>query len=646
MAQDDRSRLTFDRYAERLARDLVALHRLWLVPLALCAFWLAIENSYQNVTELRRADAILEQSRERQQTQSARIFAQENPGKDGVRPFRQFDEAREKAQLERYNTQLDRHREIVRRLKSDAVNLTIAGTVMPSRLTFAPTLWLAALLAWLILFNAVRGRAHRNLAAAVAADQPERAAFGIVEESSVWVSPLPAGVRLNCPPAGREAVARSDMLSGLGWTEDDEKRNRVVTGIAWAGLLLIALRMGWIASEVNGAFAVEQGVIGTTGRVLNSAGVALLGVGALYLLYRIVTPARGTDPLPLPGRRDAIRMGLAASTVGALVFGKGAIQDTMFGRHPGQVLGKPRFLSGEVKRRRKTRRNVRVYGAPPGSVLMLDRSKAGLRPVIRGAGSSGETRFFSAVARPRRPVVLDAGAFADLGRRWDEGGGSRAAISASTLEAAALTLLEQGRIKQACDVLLGLCGHLAPSVGGPKAERVERPELRPFNLLAGLTVRYGDAAAYRGRLNELVRLAAASAAAAAEAEESDEAMPPDSTAAGVKIADAGATVGTKEAGPEAAPATAGAKVAATGATVGTKEAGGEAIPAPPAADPRENPFTFLTNKWGNEKWRKAWLERTHWGHPLDAADRSFGDRLLGRNGGRMRLVRLPAVDRR
>src|ERR1043165_3200981 len=81
-------------------------------------------------------------------------------------------------------------------LRKESVDLSIAGTKLPSQLSIAPSLWLAALVCWLFYVSARRASAYRNLAAYYESIPPAEQAFGAAGEGSMWLAPLPANVNL------------------------------------------------------------------------------------------------------------------------------------------------------------------------------------------------------------------------------------------------------------------------------------------------------------------------------------------------------------------------------------------------------------------------------------------------------------------
>jgi hypothetical protein len=525
--------LSYERYVERFARDIASLQRLWLVPLALAAFWLAIENSYQSFKTLLAENQMLEreqdQEQKSQETLTNRRVETERSARAAIAPVNPDlrDDARERAlsehrraleiavaeqvergtrsQRQRVDDQQERVKqrdETVRRLKQEAVNLQVVGTQMPSRLNYAPTLWLTALLAWLLYFESLRARAQKQLAAAVADYGPKPAPFGVAADSSVWITPIPDEILLRVShEPGSERVTRTEMLTFLGWSAADDQRSWHFALLAWAVLAALVVRVLWIAAMVNSQTALDVSFTSGVGALLNTGAVALLVPLCLWALWSLAFVAPETRDQDLFFvRRELFRLGGPVLTLAVLMNATKAI--ALFRGQASErpkaaaeaVPRSPRFISRQVKNARRQRRRVQADGARPGELFVTlpparDGGLAAAR-IFRGASRDGRVRFHSATAGLNRLRRLAPEPF----RRLTENLQRRRApdtVAAASLEAAALAFLEQRKLGPACDILMGACRLTIAA---------RRPNLRVFDLLMGLAVRYPPATAYRDEI--------------------------------------------------------------------------------------------------------------------------------------------------
>jgi hypothetical protein len=565
--------LPYSKYVERFVKDVLALQRLWLVPLALCAFWLAIENSYVTYNSIKeetlplrsqlaklKREQDMAKAREtvarmnvdfpagraasgasalagrpsREEQAGSRVQGQTGQGADG-QPGAASDspeppqsdsrangaQAAQRTRLEAESRRLKTTEKAleeksarIEELTREAVTLTVAGTVMPSRLPYAPTLWLAALLAWLAFFETLKLRSHKNLAAAVAAYGSKRASFGLSEESSLWLAPVPDEIRLRLSGQTKPViVSRSAMLGFLGWTESEENRFRLVGALVWAGVFLVVVRMIWIDAELSSAIAVGLHITGYWARYVNYVGAALFSALCIVYLIRICFARVGPDrrEVLLPRREALLFFG---GTVGllALIWSKSIVPSLLSDAPPDEgsendlraIGGKPRFIAKDRKEKRLFGYRVYIRLGRVGDVLVKARDSKLTRgsAAFHGVGSGGLARFYS---RPDR--------MSGLRRIWPrtfrnlpadlpppEGAKIPLRLRTASLEAAALALIEQGNLGGACDVLLGAC---------QVSMRATHPNLRLFDLLAGLSVRYPQAADYKGALEALISAARA-----------------------------------------------------------------------------------------------------------------------------------------
>jgi hypothetical protein len=536
--------LDFDKYIERFVKDVLALQRLWFFPLALCAFWLAIENSYRSFTELRFETYGLDTSKKEYDRLAA--GQRRSKGGSGDRPVaggppaaseeapagagKAADGADASADIARQKEKIERQKDKIDKLKDEALDLTIAGTVMPSRLAYAPTLWLVALFAWLLLFERLKSRARTNLAAAAAASDPAHRPFGLAEESSIWLAPLPDEVVLR---AGGEAkpvhVAKVQLQSLLGWSAEDEARSRLLGAVVWLGLAGVTLRILWVAADVTGRFAVAAGIVGTAGSLVNLLGASLFGALCLLVLLRLSVGERGGRPAEMAvPRRDFFAVAGGAVALLLLMTGKSRLEGLVAARPTGKKAasgrpgGQPRFRTREAKGERlanyridlRIARRAGPTGEPdyakPGDILIHGRPSREAAPdgrhlqpphAIHGVGSNGAARYYAKVDHDHlkgiwrttpaalRELAAYPHAIPDT-------------VHTAPLEAAALALLESedsregDRFHGACDILLGACRLSA---------RARRPSLRLFDLLARVATYYGGTARtdYLAELNAL-----------------------------------------------------------------------------------------------------------------------------------------------
>ena len=254
--------------------------------------------------------------------------------------------SRDQRTLDQLTERLKGNRQRIEKLKSEAVNLTVAGTEMPSRLSYAPTLWLAALFGWLVFFGIFKLRAQKNLAAAVAAYGNKSIPFGLAQVSSIWLAPLPERECLRLPSGGSEAISREKMLGFLGWTEAEAHRTKRVAQLIWLGIFFLGGgRLVLIAAEVNSGFAVEEGLTGGVARIVNSICTAILGALCILALVRVASARASQEHEAIaPARRESLQFALGGVALFGLVWSKPGIQDRMASMLPD--IGSQKGLAG------------------------------------------------------------------------------------------------------------------------------------------------------------------------------------------------------------------------------------------------------------------------------------------------------------
>lgn len=217
-------------YLKRFEAHDASLHKSLLVLLALLAFWLAIESSYGRFNDLLAEDSKLraEKSelkpylRERRED-GRRIPATSSGSKQAVAdPIREVDNLPEQAttaearreQAEERKEAIKEKKEAIRErkkeiedLKREAVQLSIIGTQLPSRLHYAPSIWLAVLIGWMLFFLGARRAAHRNLAACHAGLSAAERMLGAAGEGKFWLAPIPSRIWLQAWGSGTGWIA-------------------------------------------------------------------------------------------------------------------------------------------------------------------------------------------------------------------------------------------------------------------------------------------------------------------------------------------------------------------------------------------------------------------------------------------------------
>lgn len=477
--------LATDSYIARFARDVSALQRLWLVPLGLCAFWLAIENSYDGFLSIKSGKEQLQafvSIAEHQRAQRHRL-----EGQKGEAAQERF-QAAERALLTAQKS-VDAQKKDVKKLKSESVNLTVAGTQMPSRLSYAPTLFVAALFTWLTMFHTLKSKAQTHLAAAIAAYQHKVIPFGVAEENSIWLAPLPREVCLRIPcEGGIEAVSRAQTLTFLGWAAEEERGYRRLTRMVWLAVSLWLLRVVLISAEVNSTAAVALEITDPFNAYVNSIGTAVFAASCVYLLLRLSGVVAPVNSWTAPaGRREAIAALAGAIALFAFIRTKPVLhEEARRALSGGRISGlNPRFVSKSASNASRVARGVWSKHGRPGDVFVTypkDNSYEDGPLKFYGVGNEGRLRFYPVrpkVLRRVAPKLFEAITRGALAAKAHDR--FRAARRTSFLEAAALALVERGRAEDACLILLGACRI---------SLLAQQPNVRLFDLLAGLAVRY------------------------------------------------------------------------------------------------------------------------------------------------------------
>jgi hypothetical protein len=506
-----------EEYRKRFESAQSSISRSLLVLLGLIAFWLAIENSYSTFLEIAQAHASLRLADARFQKLLAKKNAElaliarsiaAGTGEDTRKPA--SIEQRYQPLVDSAQSKSNELRDKISKLKHEAVDLSIVGTKLPSQLSYAPTIWLATLLGWLLFFEAKRTIAHSNLAAyrlTLARSDP---IFGAAVEGGIWLSPLPAQIDLPSR-ANRIPVSHDDLLWTLGITRRVEIRQHLLLVLVAIGIALVVLRNGYIAYDMCGDFALEQGFTPRGWQLPGTVISVFLSLVCLGRLARLVFPfgpSRHPRETAVLSRREILG-GIASATIaGALWRYRGSFSATSTGALSGTLLGQgrpnphsPRFRKLEIKARRKANAHVLVT-VPNAVALMFSNRQRQSGPHKRGrrevtlhfANRDHVVRFFSAARTARHLSALPletAEKWVDLSsqrrarsfRQAPSAGPTELPLNAartSALEQMAIARVEAGDMEGACRFLL---------VGARLTLQSQTPNLRLLDLLAGLAVR-------------------------------------------------------------------------------------------------------------------------------------------------------------
>lgn len=582
--------LTAETYRQRFEAHQLGVARSTLVLLALVAFWLAIESGYSRFQEGREALASRtalsaqlskaqaeEEARERLtafepvprtvsggkitegvsqggEKAGARLEAPSNessaPLSKGdaqqlprsVRPSLSnrsrvgeppADAPRTAAEIKAAIQDINKKLEDLRKA---SVTLSIAGTNLPPQLSLAPVVWLAALVVWLMYFDARRSSAHLNLFAYNASLPTEERRLGVAGEAILWLAPLPASrpKGFHAPEIDDSSMAgvRQRLRDLVGWDVDTERRYR--GALFFIALLIgaMAARVAWIgmdlATETGRLLKVVSPFWRVTGLVVV---VLLLIVAAVYVTQVPTASARRRylfDSIPLS--RRAFMSGGAAIVLSGLMVARSQNWLPSFrllsrNSSGGSSLKRPRFVSDEQKQARLS--SYRVFATPAATPKGRERLYFSSRTTSRhgrprktvtmhAADGLRRVRLFSLAPRISKMQTLEANALlAWVARSVRARGKTTASVKVDQLrlnpdrtnafELAAVRHLEAAAVKpdregklssinQACNILqagVRLCLE-----GGAR-----RPNLRLFDLLAGLYRRYG----LEDRLAQLVK---------------------------------------------------------------------------------------------------------------------------------------------
>lgn len=543
--QDVMPLLSAGEYLSRFRAHDASLYKSLLVVLALFAFWLAIESSYARFNELNAKHRTLGVQKKELKDSNRRgsgiksllattdvVSDPEHASKDvlervpdhsGSRPTP--GEVPPKAVDDRMQEIKESKKEI-ENLKREAVQLSIIGTNLPSRLHYAPAIWLLALIAWMLFFLSARRAAHRNLAAYHTGLPAAERALGAAGEGKFWLAPIPAQIRLQAGQPGVVAtpsVTREELCMLLGWNNESLRWSRGKLFVLALAMLILIARLTGIASAVGSERAVtdleftppEWSVFGLPLTFL----LAVLATGLLWFLIR------GAAPAPIPSkpmafRRAVIIGGMLAASGVLLAAGTWTFREritTALGYRfdsLGRLVRKsPRYMTKQQKDKRRKNRNVWLQVRERSSLVFTDRKrKADKKVALHFADKAGRMRLHSVLPRTKAGSLVSV----DLGTitKWlaetpvpNQAANRRPAgltpakelpLSPSRttpFEEIALDRAGSNDLDEACRYLLE---------GARLTLQKSEPNLRILDLLAGLALKTVDPGKY---LDPLIKLA-------------------------------------------------------------------------------------------------------------------------------------------
>jgi hypothetical protein len=533
-----------DEYKKRIEAAQSSIHKSLLILLGLVAFLFAIENSYSRFTELFQQSVALELVKERLKKESSQLeyalraekraldkFAAQaaETGNTNIESTKKVETARQGVEdVEEKLSEIKKKKE---ELKKESVELSIAGTTLPSRLNFAPTMWLMTMLCWLLYFDSLRAAAQRNLTAfhlALNESQRQRS-FGAAGDGSMWIAPLPKIVRLS--PAGTDAkwVLKDDLLRLLGWSPHSERRFQLTQIVFVLITQLILLRVVFIAYEMTGDFAIKEEFTPLWWRFPGTVIPVFVAIICSFQLLRLpFTPPDGEhfQASAIATRREFLGgiFGLALAvtawkyrnTIVASANRQGLVSFDPASR--AAALKNPRFISQRGRAKRLLQYRVVIPVTQKVALLYSVRKRLpalGHHPrvvTLHYANKDGKVRLFS-TASTLRPMtelsVAEADSWVKKIQKPPLSSSHHATPSDPKTpplntkrtwvwEALALDRVESGELKEAC-------GHLIVGVRlALLASLAEPMNLRLLDLLAGLAVRAGYEEQYLTPIKKLV----------------------------------------------------------------------------------------------------------------------------------------------
>lgn len=538
--------LSADEYKKRIEAAQSSINKSLLILLGLLAFLLAIENSYSRFTELFDQSVNLLRVNEELSKVSSQL---ENARQAENRALKAFDahvDAKEdnlsivvKTRVRVETAKLDvkvveeKSSEIKKKkeeLKKESVDLSIAGTKLPSRLTFAPAIWLMTMLCWLLYFDSRRASVQRNLTAFHLALNKSQRSFGAAGDGTMWIAPLPQIVRHS--PAGGDApdVLKEELLRLLGWSRHSECRFQLMQFVFVLITQLILMRVVFIAYEMTGDFAIKENFTPSWWRFPGTVIPVFVAIICSFQLFRLPFTPRDGEHLQASAvatRREFLGgiFGLALAVAAwkyrnailASANRQGFVSLDPVSR--ASALRNPRYISQQGKAKRLSQYRIVIPVSQKVALLYSVRKRpqaSGRLPrvvTLHYANKDGEVRLFSTAITLRSMTelsVAEADSWVKKTPKLPLSSARHTTLSdPKTLplnlkrtwvwEALALDRVESGDMERACSHLI-VGTELALLT--PLAEPMN---LRLLDLLAGLAVRTGNEGQYLTPLKMLVQ---------------------------------------------------------------------------------------------------------------------------------------------
>lgn len=486
-------------YLERLQAFQSAMHKSLLALVAIIAFWLGVENTYENYDHLRRIEQqialidlerpdiaqkseIIQDSKKRGVTRlPANQSRLNNFEIDSAQKIERLDEARKDLKEEKKD------------FRKQVLDLSIAGTRILSKPGTAPTIWFISLLCWLIYFFAKRSAAHRALASYVIALSSSDRKFGIAGEGSIWLAPLPDSVCIAGSETSTPCVKRADMLFVLGWTPDTEvvyTRIIIVILTLIASMAVVTLL---IVPELCSEYAVENDFCRFRWRIPEKFLTLFLASTCFFYLFvlGLREQSRNSRTSDHPVSRRTVLVG--SLSFGVIAFTQLPLPMRSSGLIPAR---NPRFLD-QQKKKKRLENYYTVLRVEKKTTLYYSQRSGRLKEsaALHFANSRGEVRLFTKAD----PTQLHDLSFEDA-VAWAKGGnvalGSKvqnlapSEINTLAWERAALSVLENNIDSNGVDIACQMLFEAGKLTLKNFASPVMTPNWRILDLLAGISVRY------------------------------------------------------------------------------------------------------------------------------------------------------------
>jgi hypothetical protein len=506
-------------YLKRLENARTSIDRVFLGFLALLAFWLAIEIGYAKYQS-----ALSDNDRLNKQTQTINghlsanakqrnsvwqnIIGGEPIADPAPEPESKSPSSSEASAsgdvpplhnpLAGFNDQREGYQKALadqdakrRQLRTETLDLSILGTKLPSTITTAAQLWLAALVLIALFLLNYRQTVFRNLTLLHGALPPHVDRFGQAGDGTPLLAPLPP--RFAIPGEGevgrkRIVATRRDFHRLLGWGDRTTRYSRYLS-FAFIGFVSwLAFRVTWIAFRTSGDRAFEAKFVDMIWYLLGfPIAVALLAV--TLIIFGIILFPRAYKGAQIRGERRLL-----------IGWGAAAVLTVVLDTAPKLTRSAKRLLDRPAAASRRRRDRMRLFFAVSdltgGGIAITSRKDAKTAYWVERGGM---IRLWS---RPRgkavferlelvRPVpALDPPySFSGLEvRKLGEDAhkfGARVDVAGrmDAFERMAMAMLDRDEIIDAIDCLLFACQiNLRDFSSGLN--------LRLFDLLRGLMIRY------------------------------------------------------------------------------------------------------------------------------------------------------------